>query len=93
MRRRVFSGYVAFTLTPAERARLTLVAQRCGYAHLDPLAADLFRIGLSHLDTTFVTTTSHERFIGARARMAKMNALEKTRGGRRASRAADRRLA
>jgi len=74
MGRRAFSGYVAFSLTPAEHARLTRVALRNGYAHLDPLAADLFRIGLSQLDTAFVTTSTHERFIGVRSRMARMNA-------------------
>lgn len=73
MRPRVFSGYVAFSLSKAERDRLTRVAQRCGYALLDPLAADLFRIGLSQLETTYVTTTHQERFMSARARMAAMN--------------------
>jgi len=72
---------------------LTRVAQRCGYAHLDPLAADLFRIGLAQLDQAFMPTSSHERFLGARARMATINAVTRASDRRRPGRAAARRLA
>ena len=91
MRRRVYSGYVAFSLTPAERARLKRIADRCGYAHLDPLAHDLFRIGLSQLETEWIPTTRHERFVGARARMAKVNGATVKRRHDLAPRAAVRR--
>lgn len=69
MRRREYSGYVAFTLKPDERARLSRLAARHMYAHLDPLAADLFKIGLAMVEQCYVPTTKHEQFLAARARV------------------------
>lgn len=69
MHPRTFSGYTGFSLTTAERARLTHLARVFGFATLDALAADLFRIGLATVDTCWTTTTRFEQFLGTRARV------------------------
>lgn len=69
MHPRTFSGYTGFSLTKAERARLTHLARAFGFATLDALAADVFRIGLATVDTCWTPTTRLERFLGARARV------------------------
>lgn len=69
MRRGKFSTYVAFSLDKDEHARMARLARRFGYATLDALSADLFRIGLASVDTCFVTTTHYERFLRARSRL------------------------
>lgn len=81
MHRRTFSRYVAFSVSKSEHARLDHIARRFGFATLDALGADLFRIGLATMEESYVTTSRQEQFQRARARV----------GGRRV--AASRRVA
>lgn len=67
-RRRVASGYVAFSVSDAERARLNKLAIDHGYAHADPLAAELFRIGLATLESEWLAAPSLEQLIQRRVR-------------------------
>ena len=85
-RRSKHSSYVGFSLSERESARLSRLAARLGYATLDHLAADLFRIGLDHVDACFIPTTSHERFPRARARV-QVRAHEQNDLRRRSARA------
>lgn len=69
MRRVKHSGYVAFSVTEAERERLSRLAERFGFATLDALGADLFRIGLTTMDACYRPVTAYERFVRLRMRV------------------------
>lgn len=65
-------SYVAFTLSGRERARMQYLADRLGFANLDALVADLFRIGLQQVKATFAPASALEQRLhqrrGARVR-------------------------
>lgn len=60
------SGMVALSLTERERARLSGLARNLGFARLDPLAAELMRIGLATMEARYSPVTRHEALATAR---------------------------
>jgi len=71
MKRRKHGGFVAFTLTERERARVSRLARQLGFAHLDPLSHEIFQIGLATVDECYAAATRIETFQARRARVTR----------------------